>query len=76
MISLAPPRNPHSQSARDRRWTVIIAHQGQARYIELYGTRATDPEGAQAEANRILERSFTWSPRGTGFLADLGDADA
>lgn len=71
MISLAPPRNPHSTSARDRRWTVVIAHQGQAQYIELYGTRATDPEGAQVAANQRLERSYTWIAKGTGFQADL-----
>lgn len=71
MISLAPPRNPNSTSARDRRWTVIIAHAGQADYIELYGTRASDPEGAQAAANQRLDRDFTWVPKGHGFQADL-----
>jgi len=71
MISLAPPRNPHSTSAQDRRWVVVIAHQGQARYIELYGTRVSDPEGAQVEANKVLDRKYTWIAKGTGFQADL-----
>lgn len=71
MISLVPPRNPNSNSAEDRRWHVIVSHGGMAEYTQLYGPRVDDAKAAQAEANRVLERNFTWIAKGKGFQADL-----
>jgi hypothetical protein len=67
-IFLAPPKNPHSTSARDRRWILNLAdiQRGQGQVVELYGTREGDPKGAKAEANRVLGHRFAWVTRGHG----------
>lgn len=67
-ISLCPPRNPGG-SGRDHRWTLVVAGQGMAEHITLYGTTASNPQGAQEAANAELHQTYTWEPKGTGFRA-------
>jgi hypothetical protein len=69
IISLVPPRNPNSTKADERRWTVIEANGNIARYTQLYGTSVSDPQGAKAEANRVLNHKYAWTVKGRGFQA-------
>jgi hypothetical protein len=69
MISLCPPRKP-TGSAKDRRWTLVIQQSTSiADHIDLYGTHAGDPQGAQQTANEYLGQEHTWTAIGPGFQA-------
>jgi hypothetical protein len=70
-IYLAPPKNPNSAKAEDRRWHIIVSDGRIAQYTQVYGPSSIDTKGAKAEANRLLKHNFTWLKRGTGFQARM-----
>ena len=71
--SLSSPQEPQQCICEDRRWLVNEANPklGRGVITELFATSASDPAGAQAEANKVLGHDYTWVPKGHGFQAVL-----
>jgi hypothetical protein len=66
-IFLSPPKNPSSNSAKDRNWVLNVAHKGGGYRYEMPGTSVADPEGAQDAADAIIGYAGNWVAVGWGF---------